>query len=65
MLARFLAILLVLALTAVQALAAESKVYRLPEGAGPHDTAPAPDGKVWYTAQGMGASVSVRDHAEV
>src|SRR4051794_31019792 len=51
----FLASLLALLLTAAQAFAAETKVYPLPEGAGPHDTAPAPDGKVWYTAQGMGA----------
>ena len=29
--------------------------YPVPEGAGPHDVAPAPDGTVWYTAQGQGA----------
>src|SRR5918995_369296 len=27
----------------------------LPEGARPQDVPPAPDGKVWYTAQGQGA----------
>jgi virginiamycin B lyase len=27
----------------------------VPEGDGPHDVAPAPDGTVWYTAQGAGA----------
>jgi virginiamycin B lyase len=51
----FPAALLAFLLTAAQAFAAETKVYPLPEGAGPHDTAPAPDGKAWYTAQGMGA----------
>src|SRR5215211_2755254 len=29
--------------------------FPVPEGAGPHDVAPAPDGAVWYTAQGQGA----------
>lgn len=28
--------------------------YPLPAGSRPHDVAPAPDGKVWYTAQGAG-----------
>ena len=37
------------------ALAAEVRTYPVPEGAGPHDVAPAPDGKVWYSAQGAGA----------
>jgi virginiamycin B lyase len=27
----------------------------VPDGARPHDVSPAPDGKVWYTAQGQGA----------
>jgi virginiamycin B lyase len=31
------------------------QVFDLPEGARPHDVAPAPDGKVWYTAQRQGA----------
>jgi virginiamycin B lyase len=31
------------------------QVFDLPEGARPHDVAPAPDGKVWYTAQRLGA----------
>ncbi len=31
------------------------RAYPLPEGAGPHDVAPAPDGAVWYTAQRQGA----------
>ena len=29
--------------------------YPVPDGARPHDVAPAPDGTVWYTAQGQGA----------
>jgi len=28
--------------------------YRVPAGSAPHDVAPAPDGTVWYTAQGSG-----------
>jgi virginiamycin B lyase len=28
--------------------------YPVPAGAHPHDVAPAPDGRVWYTAQGTG-----------
>ena len=32
-----------------------TQVFPVPEGAGPHDVAPAPDGTVWYTAQGQGA----------
>jgi virginiamycin B lyase len=31
------------------------EVFDLPEGAGPHDVSPAPDGTVWYTAQAQGA----------
>jgi hypothetical protein len=29
--------------------------FPLPEGSGPHDVAPAPDGTVWFTAQACGA----------
>jgi virginiamycin B lyase len=29
--------------------------FPVPDGAGPHDVAPAPDGTVWYTAQRTGA----------
>ncbi|HEY8370727.1 MAG TPA: SMP-30/gluconolactonase/LRE family protein [Thermodesulfobacteriota bacterium] len=32
-----------------------SRAYPVPDGAGPHDVAPAPDGTVWYTAQRQGA----------
>jgi virginiamycin B lyase len=35
--------------------AAQVSYYPVPRGAHPHDVAPAPDGKVWYTAQGQGA----------
>ncbi|PVE22417.1 lyase [Microvirga sp. KLBC 81] len=35
--------------------ALDRQVYHLPQGARPHDVAPAPDGKVWYTAQRKGA----------
>lgn len=35
--------------------AAEVRFYAVPDGAHPHDVAPAPDGSVWYTAQGQGA----------
>ena len=37
------------------AVAVEVKVYPVPEGDGPHDAAPAPDGTIWYSAQGAGA----------
>jgi virginiamycin B lyase len=32
-----------------------TQVYEVPDGAHPHDVAPAPDGTVWYTAQHQGA----------
>lgn len=31
------------------------QIFQLPEGARVHDAAPAPDGKIWYTAQRQGA----------
>ncbi|MDF1587273.1 Vgb family protein [Marinimicrococcus flavescens] len=31
------------------------QVFPVPSGARPHDVAPAPDGRVWYTAQRQGA----------
>jgi virginiamycin B lyase len=44
------------ALAAIPALADDKvRFFDLPEGARPHDVAPAPDGKVWYTAQRQGA----------
>ena len=51
-------VLLVLATFVSQASRAEPSdvvVFDLPAGARPHDVAPAPDGKVWYTAQRRGA----------
>ena len=36
------------------ALVYELVEYPLPGGSRPHDVAPAPDGRVWYTAQGSG-----------
>jgi virginiamycin B lyase len=49
----FVALTLTLAATAQ----AEEKVefFQVPDGARPHDVSPAPDGKVWYTAQRQGA----------
>lgn len=35
--------------------AAQVAYYKVPDGAHPHDVAPAPDGNVWYTAQSQGA----------
>ena len=47
--------LAVLALGIGCAGAAEIGYFDVPRGAHPHDVAPAPDGKVWYTAQAQGA----------
>ncbi|UTW13182.1 Vgb family protein [Marinobacterium rhizophilum] len=33
---------------------ADTRVYQPPQGSRPHDVAPAPDGKVWYTGQRRG-----------
>ncbi len=44
----------VLAASAPSALAAEVRYYPVPAGSHPHDVAAAPDGTVWYTAQGTG-----------
>ena len=46
---------LALVLTARPLHAAQVSYFPVPRGAGPHDVAPAPDGKVWYTAQSQGA----------
>jgi virginiamycin B lyase len=50
-------LVLVMALSAVPAAAQEVRVesFAVPDGAHPHDVAPAPDGTVWYTAQHQGA----------
>jgi virginiamycin B lyase len=50
------ALVAVAAAFAIPASAADQvRFFDLPEGARPHDVAPAPDGKVWYTAQRQGA----------
>ena len=45
----------VVALGVQSASAAQVKDFDVPNGAHPHDVAPAPDGNVWYTAQSQGA----------
>jgi virginiamycin B lyase len=45
---------LLAALAPVQGFAEEVRYFPVPEGTGPHDVAPAPDGTVWYTGQGKG-----------
>jgi virginiamycin B lyase len=54
-LAAFSAALICLATAASVTKAETVQYFPVPEGAGPHDVAPAPDGTVWYTAQGQGA----------
>jgi virginiamycin B lyase len=49
------AALVCLATTTSVARAETTQYFQVPTGAGPHDVAPAPDGTVWYTAQGQGA----------
>ena len=44
-----------LALAIHPATAAQVSYYAVPAGAHPHDVAPGPDGRVWYTAQAKGA----------
>jgi virginiamycin B lyase len=52
---RSLLLLAALSLAAFAARADEVTYFPVPSGAGPHDVAPAPDGRVWYTAQQQGA----------
>lgn len=49
------AALVMLVAEPVPAQQAATQVFDLPAGAHPHDVAPAPDGRVWYTAQHQGA----------
>jgi virginiamycin B lyase len=49
-----IALLMVLAAAAGAAHANEVAYFQLPKGDGPHDVAPSPDGKVWYTGQRAG-----------
>lgn len=51
---RALTILATLIVSLTSAMAAQVTYYDLPEGAYPHDVAPAPDGSVWYTGQAKG-----------
>ncbi len=53
--ARLLALLLLPAAAAGSLAEAVLKEYPVPSGSHPHDVAPAPDGRVWYTAQYAGA----------
>jgi virginiamycin B lyase len=57
MFARMLAGSVVVAALIAATAAAQEKVefFDVPAGAHPHDVSPAPDGKVWYTAQRQGA----------
>jgi virginiamycin B lyase len=41
-------------LIATSAASAQVSYFPVPQGARPHDVAPAPDGTVWYTGQGAG-----------
>lgn len=50
-----LAAALAIAYGAPAALAQDVRVFDVPAGARPHDVAPAPNGMIWYTAQGQGA----------
>ncbi|MBZ6079259.1 Vgb family protein [Microvirga puerhi] len=50
-----LALLAVVTLGTAGSAQEPQQVFPLPEGAYPHDVAPAPDGKVWYSAQRNGA----------
>jgi virginiamycin B lyase len=54
---RYLTLALLVLATCGSAVVAkdQSQVFLLPQGAYPHDVAPAPDGKVWYSAQRNGA----------
>ena len=51
---RLAVLALLAALVPVQAIAEEIRYFPVPDGSGPHDVAPAPDGTVWYTGQGNG-----------
>ncbi|MBQ0821915.1 hypothetical protein KBI52_17115 [Microvirga sp. HBU67558] len=48
-------LLALLAFSASESAQQSQQVFPLPEGAYAHDAAPAPDGKVWYSAQRNGA----------
>ncbi len=48
-------VLVLVLLAAPAAAEPATQVFQVPDGARPHDIAPAPDGTVWYTAQNQGA----------
>ncbi len=52
--AKVFAFLVALSLASAAALAQQVRYFPVPPGSRPHDVAPAPDGGVWYTAQGSG-----------
>lgn len=52
---RFAVLLLLLIACPAWAETVAIQSYPLPKGTHPHDVAPAPDGRVWYTAQNQGA----------
>ena len=45
----------ILSCCAVVAQQFPTKLFDVPDGARPHDVAPAPNGLIWYTAQRQGA----------
>ena len=50
-----LMVLIAAAITVGDSAAQTVRYFAVPDGDGPHDVAPAPDGTVWYTAQRAGA----------
>jgi len=52
---RYVLVALLLGSAPVLAQSVSIQSYAVPDGAHPHDVAPAPDGSVWYTAQHQGA----------
>jgi virginiamycin B lyase len=51
---RLAVLALLAALVPFQVIAEEVRYFPVPDGSGPHDVAPTPDGTVWYTGQGNG-----------
>src|SRR5262245_27797419 len=51
---RLIVAVLALVLAGMCPARADLRYYDLPQGTGPHDVAPAPDGSVWYTGQRKG-----------
>lgn len=55
MIGRFVAFVLFVFAAPLASQNIETQIFQLPDGARPHDAAPAPDGNIWYTAQRHGA----------